>query len=463
MPHAQPRAGIPHGGAASTATTRAAYATGKCLGSRGRTLPRLSLPNPAPRKRGGRGNGSVPAGGCWRRRGHLGVELRRRGVGAATSGEWRSSRGVGRPQVRGSRTHVRVRVRAHTHICTHVRTYPAQGAGPLPVSASGVVPRVRARPPAGARARFAGQSARRGEFHPRAVRPALTLAIAAEGRGRRARKRRVSGGCWERVGVGVAAAAAGGGTTSTERGAGRAARRPALGESVLSRVRALSVALCVASPRRKARRTCAVPPPCAAPLVRDPGATSRPSGGTVSPPVAPGCVGEASWHAGFRDLEAGIVLGTSDGSGNWRGWSCFPPWLLGGPASLCPSWVGALRLLETCWPLIFAGKVHIPSGNIRKGGGQADFMVRSFGKREAERGRGPERVWQWHAWQRAGRCWCCPAPGLLPSSECFSRPCLKCFSCLCMQGVHRASDAGSSLLWNTAKSTLERKVGSSDP
>ncbi|CAN8196457.1 unnamed protein product [Coccothraustes coccothraustes] len=206
------------------------------------------------------------------------------GAGAATSGEPRSSRGAGGPQIRGLHTHT------HTHARTYVRTYvrstgrgPAasqrvggssagvraasrRGARPIcrPISASGRVPRARGAPRAGSRDSGGG------------ARPARE---GAEG------ERRVPGP--GRVRVRVAVAAAGSDTTSAEPGAGRAARRPAPGESVLSRVRALSVALCVASPRRKARGACAVPPPCAAPLARDPGAASRPSGGTASPPVAP--------------------------------------------------------------------------------------------------------------------------------------------------------------------------------
>lgn len=131
--------------------------------------------------------------------------------GAVTSGEPCSSRGAKTLQTDGTRPQVRpIYARTPTHTRTPAGRAPA-GPRPSQRVGGGVVPRVRAQPPAGARARFPGQSARRRQFHARGVRPALTLAIAAEGRGRRARKRKVSGGCRDRVVI----AAASGDTTST--------------------------------------------------------------------------------------------------------------------------------------------------------------------------------------------------------------------------------------------------------
>lgn len=386
--HVHPWAGIPHRAAAcGAAAPRAVCERGNCLGGGGRVLPRLSGPSPAPRKHGGIGNRSAPAGRCcWRRRGHLRAELR-------------SAEGGTAPQSAAPARRCGLHTHTHTYVRTRVRTRHGararqRGAGPRPVSALGAVPRVRARPPTGARARFGGQSVRRGEFHARAVRPALTLAIAAEGRGRRARKRRVSGGCRDRVGVAVVGA--GGDTASTEPRAGRAAPRP-------WRVRPEPGACIVcgavfSEPAEEgARRLRSVPavsrPACPGPRRRFP-AERRNRG-----PAAPGCVGEASWHVEFRGLRAGIALSASDGSGDWRG-SVLLSLLIAWKSSLpSPQLSRGSPCLETCWPLMSTGKVHIPSGNIRRGGGQADFVVSSFGKREAER---------WHAWQRAGRCWGCP-------------------------------------------------------
>lgn len=138
---------------------------------------------------------------------------------------------------------------------------------------------------------------------------------------------------------------AGAGTGSGSRSLPRAATSPspspgqgrgrgAPGKPVLSRVGGLSVALCVATPRREARGACAVLPPCAASLGRDPGAPSRPA---ARPCPARGArAPSASSPAGFRLLGAGRPLGTCNCSEDWRSWSCSPS-LLGGRASLCPS------------------------------------------------------------------------------------------------------------------------------
>lgn len=161
---------------------------------------------------------------------------------------------------------------------------------------------------------------------------------------------------------------------------GQGGRRPAPGESVLSRVRALSVALCLASPRRKARGACAVPLPCAAPLVRDLGAASRPSGGTAAPPAAPRLPGTLVPWLGSRD------------SAGQRGWQ----WGLAGLGAAFPR-----DCLEE-QPPSAPGEQGLPApGNLRasdlrrqgshalwkdkEGWGQADFVGSSCGKREAER------------------------------------------------------------------------------
>lgn len=100
---------------------------------------------------------------------------------------------------------------------------------------------------------------------------------------------------------------------------GQGGRRGVPGKPVLSWVGGLFVALCVAAPRREARGACAVPLPCAAPLGREPGAPSRQNRISAGGAEAPGCVGEASWHLGFRDLGAGDRWGPRIAVGTGRG------------------------------------------------------------------------------------------------------------------------------------------------
>lgn len=363
---------------------------------------------------------------------------------------------AGRPPARRCGLRAHTRTHTHTHARTHARTYARiyartrhgahsrqRGAGPRPVSASGVIPRVRARPPAGARARFPSQSARRGEFHARPARPALTLAIAAEGRGRRARKRRVSGGCRDRVGL----TAAGSVIANTEPGAGRAARRPwkappePVGWIVCGVVCSDSAE--GGTPRlRSAPAVCRLPRPGP----RRPFPAERqnrvPAGGAE----APGCVGKASWPAGFRDLGARRPLGTSDCSGDWPGLVLF---------SFLFAW-------RTSLPLPRLNRVSPSSGDLLasdlrrqgsyrlwkyEGGRQTDFVVSSFGKREAGRGAAgqSESGSDSHVWRRAEHCWCCATLDcaviwlLFPSL-------LKMFllPVYARWRWHRASDAGGS-------------------
>lgn len=292
-----------------------------------------------------------------------------------------------------TRTYARTRHRPHAR---------QRGAGPRPVSASGVIPRVRARPPAGARARFPGQSARRGEFHARSARPALTLAIAAEGRGRRARKRTVSGGCRDRVGF----SAAGGVIANTEPGAGRAARRP--WKARPERGGWIVCGVCSDSAEGAAPRLRSAPAVCRLPR---PGPRHRfpaerqyrvPAGGAV----APDCVGKASWPTGFCDLGARRPLGSSHCTGDWPGLVLF---------SFLFAW-------RTSLPLPQLNRVSPSPGDLLasdfrrqglyslwkyEGGGQTDFVVSSFVKREAGRG-GRDS----HVWRRAEHCWCSATPGL---------------------------------------------------
>lgn len=315
-PHAQPQAGIPQRAAAAAGAATAPSAPTRPPTRWESDLEAGGVLCPAPRKHGGRGNCSAPASGCWRRRGRLGMELR-----------WRAGWGgyLGRAVLlprSGQPPNWRVPpagaayIRTHTHTRTHAggaRTRrPAAKSARRGREGEGVVPRVRAQPLPGVRARFPGQSARRGVFHARAVRPALTLAIAAEGRGRRARKRRVSGGCRDWVVI----ATASGDTTSTAPGAGGAARRPCKAHPEPGGCSVCGV-VCSDSAGRGMQRLRSAPAVC-----RDPGAPSRPSGGTASPPVVPrlpaaqgrplGTQGSATWEAGERWAPR-IAVGTGGG------------------------------------------------------------------------------------------------------------------------------------------------------